>query len=300
MSSSSSTIPVRPAARSRTVLTWALLSIWAALITFGLVAMGNPRWLENLARNGEQAEASAYRHLGINEMRKGNWQRAIAQFQYALKIRDDDPIVYLDLGIAYLRQGDVAKASAAFREAQRLHPSPRLRSRLTLQLGEIARRENHLQDAEQMWQQALAEGEGRDLVGISLGNLYLARKDYDRAYEAFSQVLAAQLDPARLWNQLLDRVADAANEDPVAQRWLAACGSRPPTEDDWARYDRASIEAMTERDPEVAKTHNHLGLISYERGDQAAAVRHFQRSLAIWPGNRDAAQNLRLLASAGE
>lgn len=299
MSSSSSTIPASRITRSRTVLTWALLSVWSVLISFGLIAMSNPRWLEDLARQGEQAESSAYRHLGINEMHKGNWSRAIAQFQYALKIRNDDPIVFLDLGIAHLRQGDVEKAKAAFREAQRLEPSSRIRSRLTLQLGEIARRENHPEEAERLWRQALAEGERRDLAEIALGDLYLEQKDYDRAYEAFSAVLAAQLDPIRLWNQLVDRVAEAAKEDPVAQRWFADFGNRPPTDDEWSRYDRASIEAMTQRDPEIAKTLNHLGLISYERGDRAAAIGHFQRSLAVWPGNQDATNNLRLLAAAG-
>lgn len=91
MSSSSSTAPASPsrgavvplggsASRSRTVVTWALLAIWALLITFGIVAMGNPAWLERLAREGEQGEADAFRHLGDNELKRGKPALAAAQY----------------------------------------------------------------------------------------------------------------------------------------------------------------------------------------------------------------------------
>ena len=65
--------------------------------------------------------------------------------------------------------------------------------------------------------------------------------------------------------------------------------------DDLARYDLEIVRRMQESDPEIAKTHNHLGLIHARLGNTGEAIKQFQRSLQIWPDNVDAKRNLQLL-----
>jgi tetratricopeptide (TPR) repeat protein len=281
------------------MVTWALLVIWAVLLTFGIVSMGNPDWLEKLARKGQKAEASAFQHLGDNELKKGNNALAIAQYVHALSIRAEQPGVYLNLGIAYLRQGDVVQGEAALRQASRLKPTARMRPFISLNLGEAAEMQHRNAEAIRCYEQALKEGGRPDLVYRKLGAVYLAQKEYARADESFTKALAAQVDPLLPYAKLRERTQEAAEQDTLSRRWMESAGTQTLSEADWQRYDRESIEVMLATDHEIAKTHNHLGLIGHLRGDREGAMRHFEQSQAIWPGNPDATRNLRILRASG-
>lgn len=289
------TLPTGSPSRSRTVITWALLATWAALLTFGVVALGDPQWLSEMAEKGRKTEADAYLHLGDNELRKGNLGLAIAQYVHALTIRPDQPAVLLNLGFAYLRQGDVARAEAALQRAARLETTTRMKPFISMHLAEAAEKRDRPDEAILYYEQALREGGRHDLVYRQLGTIYLAQKDLVRAQDAFTKVLTAQSDPLLPYAKMLDRTQESAQQDSVASRWLATAGSGKLSDADWQRYDGAMIEIMLARDPEIAKTHNHLGLIAHLRGDNAAAALHFEQSLAIWPDNTDAVRNLRIV-----
>jgi tetratricopeptide (TPR) repeat protein len=306
VSSSSSTTPASsprnaaappsgPPSRSRTIFTWVLLVIWALLLTFGVVAMGNPAWLERLAKEGQQGEVDAFRHLGDNELKKGRHALAIAQYNRALAIRPDQPAVYLNLGIAYLALRDVARGEAALLQASRLETTARMRPFIAMHLGEAAEMQGRQPEAIRFYDQALQEGGRRDLVYQKLGAVYLAQKDYQGAGQAFTKALEAQTDPLLAYEKMLERTQEAAEQDSTLRRWLESGGTRTLSEADWDRYDRESIAIMLSQDREIAKTHNHLGLIAHLLGDRAGAIRHFEQSLAIWPENPDASRNLRIL-----
>ena len=306
MFSSSSTTPAEPpsdqttsptgsASRSRTVVTWVLLVTWAALLTFGVVALGDPQWLADLAEKGRKTEAVAYLHLGDNELRKGNLGLAIAQYVHALSIQPDHPAVLLNLGLAYLRQGDVVRAEAALQQAARLETTARMKPFISMHLAEAAEKRNRPDEAILYCEQALRDGGRHELIYRQLGAIYLAQKDLVRAEDAFMKVLAAQSEPSLPYASMLDRTQELALEDSAASRWLATAGGGILSDADWQRYDRTMIEVMLARDPEIAKTHNHLGLIAHLRGDPAAARLHFEKSLSIWPDNTDAVRNLRIV-----
>lgn len=308
MSSSSSTTPAKnPGAgggrqralpsRSRTLWTWALLSVWSALMLLGAVSLAKPEWLESAARGGRRAEAHAYRHYGDNELKKGNFKLAIAQYLHALEIRPDVPEVLVNLGVAYLRLGDLPHAKSALLRAARLETSAGTQSAIALTLGEMSEREGSADDAIRHYQEALSLGARPSPVYQKLGTLYLRNRHYEGAQEAFEKILEQQTDPLQPYRDMLHRSRERAEEDAETQQWLQTDGSQEPGEADWARYDLESIRQMHTSDPEIAKTHNHLGLISYHIGDLERAIYHFEQSLTIWPNNTDAVRNLRILKS---
>ncbi len=244
MFSSSSTTPARsarnaaappagPTSRSGTIITWMLLVIWAVLLAFGVISMADPEWLETLARKGRDAEADAYKHLGDNELKKGNDALAIAQYMKALSISAEQPDVLLNLGIAYLRRGDLARAETSLRQASRLGPTSRVRPYLSLHLGESAEMQNRQEEAIRYYEQALQEGGRPDLVYRKLGATYLAQKDYARAAEAFEKTLEAQTDPRLPYQQMLERTQEAAEQDSVSRRWVESDGAQNPSEAEW-------------------------------------------------------------------
>jgi tetratricopeptide (TPR) repeat protein len=276
-------------------MTWILLGVWAVLVGFGILSLFDPAWLERLGQRGRSAEASTGRNLGDLAYRRGDYNRAIGEYLEALKIDPEAADIHHNLGVVYLEQRQVAAAREALLKAEALATAPRLRSFVALHLGDVARLEGRRDEALQHYAAALGPAMRPDLVYRNMGAVYLETKNYELAREAFEKTLEAQLDPLLPYREMLNRAQDAATLDADVETWLDSWRAREFDEADWARLDRETLQLMHESDPEIAKTHNHLGLIYFNLGQREKAVQHFEASLAIWPGNLDAVRNLRIL-----
>jgi len=283
--------------RSRLVIAWILLVVWALLIGFGLVSLTNPTWLDKLAASGVAGEAYAYKHYGDVELKNGNFPKAIAQYQRSLEINPGQSEAQANMGIAFIRAGNLRQGQEALLKARTLGTTQGLERSICFYLGEVAEREKRFDDAIDHYLQALQNGARIDHVYLKVGAIHLARQEYPAALEAFTKVLAAQTDPALPFREMVRRIEETTDEDLEARRWLAAQPSVELRDADWRLYDRETIDRMHATNPEIAKTHNHLGLIYYRMGDAAKATEQFERSLAIWPGNTDAMRNLAILKS---
>lgn len=302
MSSSSSTTPARPEgdasadpSRGRTVLTWLLLGTWGVLVAFGLVSLASPHWLESLSRRGRTTEAHMGRFYGDNAFQKGDFARAVAEYRRAADILPDDVDLQVYLGAAYVNIGDLAQGRDALARAVGLHPTPRLRQVIELYQGDIAAREKRHDEALAHYEQAVGSAIRADLALQRIATLHVENEDFARARDIFAQVLTIKTDLHRPYDDMIDRTRESAESDSAAAAWMRSAGARPLTQTDWARFDTTTIRRQLDHDREIAKTHNHLGFIEYRLGDLPAARRHFERSLQIWPGNQDAARNLRVL-----
>jgi Flp pilus assembly protein TadD len=65
--------------------------------------------------------------------------------------------------------------------------------------------------------------------------------------------------------------------------------------EDMGIYDTEIIRELHKTNPEIAKTHTHLGYVHVKLGNTDAAERHFRKSLEIWPNNIDAVRNLEVI-----
>ncbi len=281
----------------RTTIAWVLLVVWAVLIGLGISSLFSPDWLEKMQRKGRAAEGSAAKSLGDLAYRRGEYARAAALYLDAAKI---DPLaadIQHNLGTSYLEIGQVALAREALLRAQSLNPTSRVRLRIELHLGDVARKEGRFEEALRYYGQALGPDLRNDLVYRKIGTLQTELGNFELARDAFERALASQLDPALPLQEMLNRARDGADVDADAKAWLDAWGSRDISDIDWSKFDRELLEQMHASDPEVAKIHNYLGLI-YDRLNQPEkAIEHFEASLRIWPNNMDAVQNLRILRS---
>ena len=288
----------RTASGRRTMMTWILLGVWAVLVVFGILSLSAPKWLERIGERGRMGDAMMGRNLGDLAFRRGDYDRAIGAYVDALRIDPEAGGIHLNLGVAYLERRQVARAREAFLKAEALETTPRARARIALHLGDIDRIEGRTEEALGHYASALEQGMRPDLVYRKTGTLHLEAENYELAREAFEKSLAAQLDPLLPYREMLDRARDvAATGDERTVAWLKTWESRELTEADWTKFDRETLQLMLASDPEIAKTHNHLGLICYRLGQPGKAVDHFEASLAIWPDNVDAVTNLRILKS---
>lgn len=281
---------------SRSAITWTLLSLWALLIAFGVVSLANPDWLDSWAERGAQAEAANYKHYGDLCLQEGDFRKAVAQYQRSLEIEPEQVGVMINLAIAWRHAGSPQQAVRVLREAAALET--RLTDLIHFNQGELFEQEGKLD-------QALAQYEklrnsiyvDPDLVHRKLGALYLRAKLYDEALAAFERTLTAQLDVTLPYQKMLWRCLDTYADDSANLAVIECQLTRGRRNDEFARYDLQIIRELQEIDPEIAKTHNHIGYIQLHRKDFTQAAHHYERSHEIWPGNRDARQGLRYLAN---
>jgi tetratricopeptide (TPR) repeat protein len=280
--------------RWQTALTWFLVLVWLALVSFGAISLTNPQWLQEWGHQGVQAESRAYKQYGDSFLHQGDYRRAIAHYQKSLQIYPQRVSVMINLAVAYMYAGFLPEADQVLRAASRLESNRK--DLISFNLGELMERQGKTEEAIRYYKEAIGSKVDQGLVYRKLGLLYLGTKRYEEALEAFEKTLANQTDVKLSYMDMLNRSLDDYEDDTVTLPIIEAQFSRGVSTEDLAPYDLKIIRHLQQTDPEIAKTHNHLAYIHAQRKDYSSAARHYQRSLEIWPGNIDAQSGINYLA----
>ncbi len=272
----------------RTIITVGLLLLWLLLILFGLISVWNPTWLQNLSRSGIVVEARNLKNYGDNFLKNGDFPLALAQYTRALEIKPDYLAVTVNLGLTYLHMGETEKAIHILGKA--LKEEKTAQGLIPYYLGEAFEQKGDMEKARRCYERALDSDFDQIALNRRLGTLYMESKDYEQARDAFEKALAGQTDPLspyrRVWEYSLNLYETDTVNFPIIQEQLAL--TKTLTEADLPQYDFEIIRQIQISDPEIAKTHNHLGAVYIKLNDLPTAISHFEQSLQIWPDNPDA------------
>jgi tetratricopeptide (TPR) repeat protein len=275
------------------ILTWLLTITWLILIFVGTMSAVKPDWLEGFSRLGVEAEARAYKNYGDAFLHNGQYLKAIAQYKRSLEIKPEQVGVMINLAIAYRYAGAVEKAVKTLREASTI--GTEREGLIYYNMGEILEGMGKTNQAITLYKKAVGTIVEQDLAYRRLGKIYLGMQDYENALLAFESTLVCQTDTDAPYHDMLRRSLDVYTSDtihlPIIEEQLA----RGVGIEDMGMYDIEIIRQLHKTDPEIAKTHNHLGYIHIHLGDIDSAERHFRKSLEIWPNNIDAVRNLEVI-----
>lgn len=301
----------------QTLVTGALLLIWVALMTLGVLTMLQPQWLRNLGGAGRRVEARTYAGYGDRFLREGEYLKAIPQYERSLEIQPDQMHVQAHLAVAWIKAGEPEKGEKMLTDALAQAPSEPFQGVIYYNLAESLEGRGRIEEAILNYHQALRCYAEEDRVYRKLGALHfqlaeqivkqmrnlagqelaearrLAGQDVEQARLAFEKALASQTDPTFPYKRMLhQRLAVEEPEYlPAIEEQLMA-GVRL---EDLARYDLEIIHRTLQTDRKVAETHNFLGSIYGQLGQLGKTKEHFEESLRIWPGNSDAVRNLERL-----
>jgi tetratricopeptide (TPR) repeat protein len=285
--------PRKEPSRKQTLVTWSLVGLWLLLFVFGGISVANPKWLQALSRPGAETESRNYKDYGDNYLRQNNYRMAITHYKRALEIKPDYVGASVNMAISYSRLGDYTRAEKILRDA--LKSESAKNGVVYYNLGELFEKQGKKDEAIRNYRKALDFESQRDLIYRKLGTVYLSSEQYEEAKEAFEMALASQLDVTSAYRYMLESCLDEFKDDtvnlPIIKEQLAS----PTRPEDLTAYDLTVIRSMQQRDSEIAKTHNFLGLIYTHLGDSTEAVEQYEVSLKIWPGNTDAKKNLQML-----
>jgi tetratricopeptide (TPR) repeat protein len=282
--------------RSRSIVTWILLITWAALIAFGAISVMEPEWLEEAAKMGKEGSSRVYKNYGDNFLRQQKYYRAIDQYKEAIKINPDYVGVLVNMAIAYAHIGDKDRGLKMLGDALKIENSKR--GNIYYNLADILKSQGRVDDAIRYFEMAVGTEFDQGLIYSKLGPIYYATEQYEKARDAFENLLAIQIDPRTPYLNMLQEGMAIYENDTTHLEVITGLLAQKTAVEHLSNFDLESIRDARQHDREIAKTHNHLGAIYARMGVLEKAADHFRRSLVIWPGNRDAETNLQLIQQA--
>ena len=201
-------------------------------------------------------QAIFYNNRGEVYYRKGEYDRAIADYDQALRLDPDFAFAYNGRGSVYIRKGAYDRAIADIDQALRLDPDFALaynnRGSAYFHKGEYDRAIEYLYDLEEIRKAWPYNGRG---------SVYYRKGAYDRAIADFDQALRLDPDYALAYNG----------------RGNAYTGK--------GEHDRAiaDFDQALRLDPDYASVYNDRGRTHFYRGRFAHAVPDLRRAVAADP-----------------
>lgn len=279
--------------RVKNIFTWALVVIWVFLISFALISSREPDWLRRMSKYGRTGEANTLVGYGDNLLMQKNYRAAIAQYQQAIKIKPDHTGALVNLAIAYSMTGNGDKGMQVLESA--LASAGMQKGTIYFNMADIQRRQGKYDQAIENYKKAIGTEVEQDLVFQRLGSLYLEIGNLEEARLALEKNLEIQYDLSTPFVKMLYRSLPSFEDKPDDESIIKELLARGVSAADLNNFSTEIIESLNSRNPEIAKVHNHLGFIYARLNNIPAAAEHFQKSLAIWPDNPDAAKNLEVL-----
>jgi protein O-mannosyl-transferase len=206
-------------------------------------------------------------NLGITLLQKGNVDEAIAQFQKALKIKPGYPDACNSLGIALQRKGNVGQAIAYFEMALRTKPDF---IDAHYNLGKALFGEGKVDEAIVQYQEALQIEPDYVSAHNSLGAALLQKGKLDEAMTHFQKALKVKPDDADAYFNLGDILRQKGILNGAIEDFQKTLKINPAYED----------------------AHVNLGSVLLQTGKVDEAISHFQAALQLKPDDAKAENNL--------
>src|SRR3989304_5591104 len=138
----------------------------------------------------EKMSASEYYTYGLEHIKKGGFDEAIAAWERALELEPTMTNAYEKLAKAYYTQGKFSKAGAIYRKELTLKPDDPM---IYFSLGVVYRMNEQLEDAVKMQMQAISLNPKLASAYNELGLTYCKQRKLDEAVAAHKKAL--ELDP---------------------------------------------------------------------------------------------------------
>jgi tetratricopeptide (TPR) repeat protein len=198
--------------------------------------------------------ASAFSNRGAAYARKGDYDQAIQNYDEAIRLKPDHADAFSNRGVAYARKGDYDQAIQNYDEAIRLNPN---HANALYDRGNAYRRKGDYDRAIQNYDEAIHLNPKHVTAFSNRGIAYARKGDYDRAIQNYDE--AIRLNPNYV-NSLYNR-ANAYKRK--------------------GDYDHAmqDYDQVIRLNPKHADAYSNRGLVRFYQGQFAAAVPDFTQAL---------------------
>jgi Flp pilus assembly protein TadD len=238
--------------------------------------------------NGEFAKSAAVlKAQGRSDLDNDRPALAVAAYETALQLDENDDEARLGLAEGYLKSGKNDKAYDMYQE---LSQSVKNRTAVLQGLGMVELQRGHFEAAEISLQQAVAEEPSLWRAWNGLGRVYDFQKKWESADTAYQKALEYAPKPYIIYNNMGVSRLKKKNFREAADLFEKALRQKPDLETAKTNYRLALAmqnlydEATTGDDTqEVAKALNNAGYAAMQQGNNKEAERLFIKSAEASP-----------------
>src|SRR5215475_8264986 len=132
------------------------------------------------------SHANTFSNRGVAYARKGDYDRAILDYSEAIRLNPNHADAFSNRGVAYARKGDYDQAIQNYDEAIRLNPK---HASALYDRGNAYRRKGDYDRAIENYDEAIRLNPNYINAFYNRGNAYRRKRDYDRAVQDYDQVI---------------------------------------------------------------------------------------------------------------
>ena len=222
-------------------------------------------WADTVEKSPDSAEA--HNNLGLAYVSQGQLDRAIAEYQTALRLKPDYEMAHYNLGLAYASQGQLDRAIAEYQTALRLSPGV---AEVHNNLGFAYASQGQFDRAIAEYQTALRLKPDYAMAHYNLGIAYASQGQFDLAIAEYQTALRLKPDYAGAHNNLGAAYASQGQLD------LAI----------------AEYQTALRLNPDLIDAHFNLGLTYESQGQLDLAIVEYQTALRLKPDDAQVRQHL--------
>ncbi|MFW6107645.1 MAG: tetratricopeptide repeat protein [bacterium] len=256
-------------------------------------------WSDCLAKN--EKNPRAHNNLGNAYLRRGNLERARAEFKRAMELMPGVAEVHYNMGALHIKKEQYDRAVQHLEVAVKAKPEM---ARAHNALGSALALAERFEPAVKSFRRALELEPYFIQARNGLGNAYAGIGKYDRAIEQYQVVLAWGLESPEVYRNLGDAYREKGEPEKAEECYRRSLGVKGDSAEahnnlgntykDMGEYRKAAEQyaKALEIDPDYRIAHNNLGSICLLLKDFEQAKRHLERALEIEPGYASAHCNL--------
>ena len=248
-----------------------LLTIGQALYLHGLDDRATPYFNVALGLLGtmepdQRQVVDTYYYRGVAYVTKGDYDKAIADFDQVIELQPNHDAAHNARGSAYVAKGEYDKAIADYDQAIELLPDL---AEVYNSRGGAYYSKGDYDQAIADYDQAIALQTDDAQAYYSRGGAYYSKGDYDKAIEDYDQAIELQPDDAQAYYNRGIAYYDKGDYDKAIED-----------------YDQA-----IELQPDDARAYNNRGVAYAVKGEFDQAIADFDQAIALQPDLADAYYN---------
>lgn len=265
-------------------------------------------WEDTIAKSPQTFRT--HFNLGSALTDKGEYDRAISEFEKSIKLNPKDHESYTSLGAAYYRKGDMEKAKEMFIKAIEMASNSH---RAHNNLGNVYTVEGKTDLALKEYQEAIKIKPDFAEAYYNMGNAYKDSGDLHNAITAFAKAIEYEPGFSQSYYNLGNCYLLSEERDKARLGYEKAIQLEPTFID--ARYNLANLyferkaypqaieqfHTILRLNPNHLESHYVLGSIYSEMGKPEEALKEFQEVVRIFPDHAEARNSLgKLYMQRGE
>ncbi|GAB6391002.1 MAG: tetratricopeptide repeat protein [Treponematales bacterium] len=250
---------------------------------------------------------NAYLYRGCAYLGLGEYDKAVSDYNQALKLDRNDTGAYMNRGAAYRYKGDYNRAIADYTQAVKINPAL---VAAYYGRGLVYADKSEYEEAIAEFNQALGLNPNLAFIYGSRGVAYGSKGDYNRAIADFTR--AVKLDPGYAaayynrgtaykqkgsYDQAIADFTQAVKLDPSAAAAYYNRGTAYRSRGDYSRAIADYTQAIKLK-PDYAAAYNNRGIAHYYQGDYDQAIADYEKAVSIEPAYETAKNNLELAKRA--